>query len=103
MCGRALERLTKEKASGKTLAEGLSDLKAKGVIDERLSLWASALRRERNIGAHATDEEVSKENAQDVVDFTVAIFEYVYTLSQKYEVFMARKSTAVRGLESNAD
>ncbi len=97
MCGRALERLVKEKVTGKTLAEGLSELKAKGVIDERLSQWAAALRRERNIGAHASDEEVSKENAQDVVDFTLAIFEYVYTLTQKYDEFMARKSAAKRG------
>jgi Domain of unknown function (DUF4145) len=92
LCGKALERLAKERAPGKTLAEGLSALKTSGVIDERLSLWASALRKERNIGAHASEEEVSKENAQDVLDFTVAIFEYVYTLSEKYAEFMARKA-----------
>jgi len=92
LCGRALERLVKERASGRTLAEGLANLKSKGIIDERLSLWATALRKERNIGAHATDEEVSKENAQDVLDFTIAIFEYVYTLAEKYAQFVARKA-----------
>ena len=94
LCGKALERLVKERAPSKTLAEGLNELKANGIIDERLSLWAAALRKERNIGAHASDEEVSKENAQDVLDFTVAIFEYVYTLSEKYTEFMARKSAS---------
>ena len=94
LCGRALEHLVKERASGKTLSDGLADLKAKGVIDERLSQWASALRKERNIGAHASEIEVSKENAQDVLDFTIAIFEYVYTLSEKYAEFMARKAAA---------
>ena len=92
LCGRAIERLVKEKAPSKTLGEGLTALKAGGIIDERLEKWATALRKERNIGAHATDEEVSKENAQDVLDFTVAIFEYVYTLSEKYAEFMARKA-----------
>jgi len=94
LCGRALERLTKERAPGKTLAEGLGSLKDQGVIDERLFKWASALRRERNLGAHATDEEVTKENAEDVLAFTIAIFEYVYTLSEKYTEFMARKAAA---------
>ncbi len=92
LCGKALERLAHEKAPAKTLAASLAALKDNGVIDERLSLWAKALRQERNIGAHASDEEVSKENAQDVLDFTIAIFEYVYTLSEKYAEFMARKA-----------
>jgi hypothetical protein len=62
-----------------------------------ISLWATALRQERNIGAHAGDADVSKENAQDVLDFTVAIFEYVYTLSEKYADFMARKAARKGG------
>ena len=92
LCGKALEHLVKERVPSKTLAEGLAALKTQGIIDERLSLWASALRKERNIGAHAYEEEVTKENAQDVLDFTVAIFEYVYTLSEKYAEYIARKS-----------
>ena len=74
------------------LAEGLAELKAQGVIDDRLFQWASALRKERNLGAHAADEEVTRENAEDVLAFTVAIFEYVYTLTEKYTEYMARKA-----------
>jgi hypothetical protein len=91
LCGRALERLIKEKAGNHMIAKGLVELKAKGVIDQRLFDWAEALRKERNIGAHATDEDTTKENAQDILDFTVAIFDYVYTLSDKYEKYIARK------------
>lgn len=91
LCGRALERLIKEKTGAHMLAKGLSELKQQGIIDERLFAWAEALRKERNIGAHATDQETTKENAQDVVDFTIAIFDYVYTLSEKYERYVARK------------
>jgi hypothetical protein len=94
LCGKALERLAHEKAPAKNLAASLAALKENGIIDERLALWAKALRQERNIGAHASDEEVSKENAQDVLDFTIAIFEYVYTLSEKYAEFMARKTAS---------
>ena len=91
LCGRALERLIKEKAGNYTIAKGLAELKAKEVIDQRLYDWAEALRKERNIGAHASEEDTTKENAQDILDFTVAIFDYVYTLSDKYEKYMCRK------------
>lgn len=91
LCGRALERLIKEKTDAHMIAKGLAELKKKGVIDERLFHWAEALRKERNIGAHASDEDTTKENAQDIIDFTIAIFDYVYTLSEKYEKYIARK------------
>lgn len=92
LCGRAVERLATEKAPGKTLALGLAELKNQGVIDDKLFQWADALRRERNLGAHAAEEDVTKENATDVLAFTIAIFEYVYTLSEKYAEFVARKA-----------
>jgi HEPN domain-containing protein len=93
LCGRALERFAKVKAPGKTLHGALEELKAQGEIDSRLFDWATILRKERNLGAHATDEEVTKENAEDVLSFTIAIFEYVFTLSEKYAEFMARKGS----------
>ncbi|MFO0106971.1 MAG: DUF4145 domain-containing protein [Burkholderiales bacterium] len=92
LCGRALERLIKEKAGSHMIAKGLAELKSKGIIDERLFAWAEALRRERNIGAHASDEDTTRENAQDIVDFTIAIFDYVYTLTEKYEKYVSRKA-----------
>lgn len=98
LCGRALERLIKEKAGANTIAKGLAELKKQGIIDERLFNWAEVLRKERNIGAHASDEDTTKENAQDIIDFTIAIFDYVYTLSDKYEKYMARKTAVVNGL-----
>jgi hypothetical protein len=92
LCGRALERLIKEKVGAHMIGKGLTELKNKGIIDERLFSWAEALRKERNIGAHASEEDTTKENAQDIVDFTIAIFDYVYTLSEKYEEYIKRKS-----------
>lgn len=97
LCGRALERLIQEKIGLKMIAKGLAELKEKGIIDQRLSNWAEALRKERNIGAHASDVDTTKENAQDIIDFTIAIFDYVYTLSEKYEKYIARKNFKVGG------
>ncbi|MCA7992624.1 MULTISPECIES: DUF4145 domain-containing protein [Burkholderia] len=92
MCGRALERLVAEK-TGKpqSLARGLAELRAQGVIDERLHAWADALRVERNIGAHASNTETTKDDAEDIIDFTVAIFDYVYTLAERYQKYLKRK------------
>jgi len=92
MCGRALEWLIREKTGkAQMLARGLADLKSQGIIDERLHAWADALRVERNIGAHASDTETTKEDARDIIDFTVAIFDYIFTLTEKYEKYLQRK------------
>lgn len=92
MCGRALEALCKAQgAKKKQLAQGLKELKDNGIIDGRLYKWGDSLRERRNIGAHATDEEISRDDAIDVLDFTIAICEYVYVLAEKYEQFKARE------------
>lgn len=93
MSGRTLEGVCKHHATkGKTLAKGLSELKDMGVIDERLFLWGEELRKHRNIGAHATDEKISKEDAKDLLDFASAICEYVFVLNEKFNRFMERQS-----------
>ena len=91
MCGRAIEAIcSDQKTKAKNLAGGLKELKDKGVIDGRLSEWGDSLRERRNIGAHATEEDISKEDAKDVLDFAIAICEYVFVLTQRYESFKAR-------------
>ncbi|MCD4657433.1 MAG: DUF4145 domain-containing protein [Planctomycetes bacterium] len=92
MCGRALEVICKEnKTKSWTLGKGLKELKDNGVIDERLYDWGNALRVLRNDGAHATDVEISKEDARDVLDFILAICEFIYVLTDKYEKFRERE------------
>ena len=59
-------------------------------IDGRLFQWGDALRERRNIGAHATEEDISGEDAKDVLDFALAICEYVFVLSERYADFQAR-------------
>ena len=91
MCGRAIEGICKEHVGKKGLAEGLRELKAKNIIDARLHDWAESLRAERNIGAHATDIEISKEDARDILDFAQAIIDYVYELTIRHERYKKRK------------
>jgi hypothetical protein len=91
MCGRAVEALCNEKVGSKTLAEGLKKLRANKVIDEKLFQWGEALRHERNIGAHAGEEVTTWQDARDVLDFALAMSEYVYVLDEKYKAYLERK------------
>jgi len=93
MCGRAIEGLCKHHdSSNKSLQTGLKKLKDDGVIDERIYVWGEALRKSRNLGAHATTTKVSKEDARDLLDFGIAICEYAIVLNEKFNRFQARSS-----------
>lgn len=94
MCGRSLEGVCVDhRTKSKTLANGLKELREKHVIDERLYTWGDELRKVRNLGAHASEERVSKQDASDVLDFLHAICEYVYVLNKKFDNFMARRNS----------
>lgn len=92
MCRRTLESLCVDlDVLGKSLPDKLKELKTKGVIDGRLAEWGEALRQMGNIGAHVSNNHISKQDATDILDFTIAICEYVYTLTGKYEEFKKRQ------------
>ena len=95
MCGRTIEGLCKHHApKTRNLADGLKKLKDDGVIDSRLYNWGEALRSHRNLGAHATTQKLSKDDARDLLDFSIAICEYVFVLNEKFERFQARQKKA---------
>ena len=101
MCGRALESICKEKTGEYTLAKGLQGLRTQNMIDDRLFNWGEALRKERNIGAHASDETVSKNDARDILDFANAIVEYIYVMTAKFDAYQARKSKQAANKSQN--
>lgn len=74
------------------LGGGLKELRDKGVIDSRLYQWSEELRDQRNNAAHATDTEISAQDANDVMTFTYAIIDYVFLLAQKFDQFQKRKN-----------
>lgn len=92
MCGRAIEAICTEfNTKDKTLVGGLNELLKMQIIDKKIFAWAEALRLHRNIGAHATKEKITKEEADDLLEFTDAICNYVFVLSKKFEEFLKRK------------
>ncbi|MBN8550382.1 MAG: hypothetical protein J0M12_13800, partial [Deltaproteobacteria bacterium] len=66
-----------------------------GVIDARLFQWSQELQKQRNIAAHASEQKVSSEDAHDVMDFVIAICEYVFVLNKKFGDFMARRGKPI--------
>lgn len=93
MCGRTIEGLCiHHKTKNKTLAAGLKELREEKIIDSRLFEWGEALRKHRNIGAHASAEKISKEDAKDLLDFSSAMCEYVFVLNAKFNRFIERSA-----------
>lgn len=97
MCGRSLEGICRHHSTKSPyLGEGLKELRERGIIDGRLAQWAQELQNSRNIGAHASGEKVSKQDARDLLDFTNAICEYIFVLTEKYQAFMKRRTAEKR-------
>lgn len=105
MLGRAFEALCrdvlrleetaiaddKKKQKPIMLAEGIRQLKDKNIIDERLYSWSQELHAFRNLAAHPDEETfISREDAQDLQAFVLAITEYVYDLTDRYNDFKRR-------------
>ncbi|MBI2899297.1 MAG: DUF4145 domain-containing protein [Planctomycetes bacterium] len=104
MCGRALEAVCLEfKTKNKALAGGLKELREKGLIDDRIFNWGEELRKHRNIAAHATTGEITKEDARDLLEFAVAICDYVFVLTKKFDEFMKRRTTDTAPVEGSDD
>lgn len=93
MCRKAMEGLCVEKnIKAGNLAAGLKKLKDEGVVDERLYRWADMLRVAGNEAAHDVNVTANKEDARDILDFTRALLEYVFTFEQRFEEFVARRT-----------
>ena len=92
MCGKAIESICVDKTGEKTIAKGLQKMKDEKIIDDKLLNWAEILRKERNLGAHATEHDTKQQDARDMLSFATAISEYVYVLSEKYDEYILRKN-----------
>lgn len=73
------------------LAKGIAELKKNGHIDERLFRWSKDLHAFRNLAAHAEATPISRQDAEDLQSFVLAIVEYVYDLEELYQRFESRQ------------
>ena len=93
MCRKTLEAICAEhKIKAKNLISRLESMKESGIIEKRLFDWADMLRISGNEAAHDLQTKVPLEDARDILDFTNALIEYVFTFRDKFEAFKKRRS-----------
>jgi hypothetical protein len=97
MCRKTLEGICSEHGVvTRNLGSGLKELRDKGLIENRLYDWADALRISGNEAAHDVKVTISADDARDIVEFTNALLEYVFTFRDKFEKFRTRRSGKAR-------
>ena len=92
MCRKALEGLCAEHGfAERSLSASLKAMRDAGQIESRLFEWADALRISGNEAAHGVSVSVSAQDASDIIDFTNALMEYVFTFRDRFDAFKARR------------
>jgi len=92
MCRKTLEGIcAAHQVSQRTLVASLKELRDRGIIEQRLYEWADALRISGNEAAHEVNVTVPAEDARDILEFTNALLEYVFTFRDKFEAFKKRR------------
>lgn len=92
MCRKTLEGMCVEhKIKGRNLAASLEEMKNQGIIESRLFEWADMLRISGNEAVHDLTVAVPADDARDILEFTNALLEYVFTFKDKYEQYRKRQ------------
>jgi uncharacterized protein DUF4145 len=95
MIRRALEAVAKQyEPTARSLHDALKGMLSRGLISQELSEWGNELRYIGNLGAHATDETVDREDAVEGLDFLQALLEIFYDLRPRFERMKVRRSDA---------
>lgn len=93
MCRKCLEATCAHfQVGGRDLKTKLDQLAAQEIIDPMLAEWSHHLRLAGNSAAHDVDRRLSKEDADDIVTFTRALLEYVFSLRVKFQQFTERRA-----------
>ncbi len=95
MCRKILEGICKEHGvRERTLIKSLERMKDERIIDERLYEWADVLRLVGNEAAHDVNVTISRDDAKDMLEFTNAILDYLFSFRDKFEEFKKRRQTS---------
>jgi hypothetical protein len=93
MCRKCLEAVCIELgAQGSDLSKKINFLYENGVIEKKLSSWATQLRIIGNDAAHDIDAKFSESDVEDSMTFLEALLMYLYTLDKKFSAFQIRRT-----------
>ena len=94
MCRKTLEGICREhKIKENNLESSLKKMKEEGIIESRMFEWANTLRISGNEAVHDLSVTVAPEDARDIMEFTNALLEYVFTFKDKYEQYKKRQES----------
>ncbi|MDP3427290.1 MAG: DUF4145 domain-containing protein, partial [Humidesulfovibrio sp.] len=96
MCRKTLEGICSvHSVAERNLMSALRKMKEQGMIDERLYEWSDALRLAGNEAAHGVKSIISEADASDVLEFTNAILDYMFSYRDRFEKFKSRRAAKV--------
>lgn len=91
---RAMEELMKDQsAKGKTLASNIRGLADRGDIPAHLAGLIDTVKELQLLGAHAEEPDVSPQDIPVLIDFCLAVFEYLYVAPSKVSAVKNRRAT----------
>jgi hypothetical protein len=94
MCRKTLEGICRvHHIDTGSLQSDLQDMKDKGIIESRLFEWAEALRIFGNEATHDINVTISMRDAKDIIEFTNALLEYIFTFNDKFNAFNKRRQS----------
>ena len=92
MCRKTLEGICAAHAvTERTLAAALKKMKNSGLFDERLFEWSDSLRVAGNEAAHGVGLSIAQPDAKDILEFTNAILDYLFSYRDRFEQFKKRR------------
>jgi hypothetical protein len=93
MCRKTLEGIADEhNIKTHNLASALQEMKEKGIIEKKLFDWADMLRISGNEAAHGVKTTISQQDAKDILEFTNALIEYIFTFQERFTKFQERRN-----------
>ena len=81
------------------LSKAIIMLKDQKIINDQIFDWANELRLSGNDAAHNIDQIFKYLDAKDILDFTIAILDYTYSLKEKFEKFKERRNPVTNRLD----
>jgi len=94
MCRKTIEGVCSEHGvAERNLYSSLGKMKENGLIDERLFEWSDALRLVGNEAAHGVTTSISQTDAKDMIEFTNAILDYLFSYRDRFEQFKKRRES----------
>jgi hypothetical protein len=67
-------------------------MKEAGLIDARLFEWSDLLRIAGNEAAHGVGLSIAQPDAKDILEFTNAILDYLFSFRDRFEQFKQRRA-----------